>query len=352
MRNTTTTILGASFATLLLLGGNTGCESTTASDVAYEDAYAGSYYYPADVAVAGAYGVGWGYGLYYDTAVADAMPSHFGNGGNGGTGIGGGGGIGGSGGSGGSGGAGGSLGSGTISVRSAVGEAIRLAASGADVCGGNATFTRTTSSTASVCGISAAGFNLVFSSCTLAGGGTVDGTVGAQVTFNASDTNCNSATMLNVSYTGTVTNLTYTGTGGGKIVIPSQTDMATIQTSLGAAPATIGMMSSGEIQRIDGSGTTTSDLTFTGNRTFSAISFPNQTYTVDGTVNFTDKSGGTGTVTASGLVHDNSCCKPTAGTLSINRMGGSHSGSHSWTFSSSCGTATLDGKTVTLPACL
>jgi len=353
MRQTISRFVEACFAASLLTGGIAGCESTTASDVAYEDSYAGDYYYPADVAVAGAYAVGWGYGLYYDTAAGAEVPSALvAAGGAGGIGIG----VGGAGGmaigSGGRNGAGGAGGSRAITVRGAVGQAIRLAASGADVCGSNATFTRATANAGGVCGITTTGFNLVFNSCALPGGGTVDGTVSAQITVNASDNNCTSGTTINVAYTGTITNLTYTGSGGVKVVIPSATDMANMQTTLGTAPTTIAMMSTGEIQRIDGGGTTTSDRSFTGNRTFSSISFPNQTYMLDGSMNFTDKTGGgTATVSSMGLKRDPACCKPVGGTLSVNRTGGNHSGTHSWTFSATCGSATLDGKNVTLPAC-
>ncbi len=325
MRHTTRNFIEACLATSLLAGGIAGCDTTPANDVAYEDAYAGDYYYPADVAVAGAYGVGWGYGLYY-------APSP-------------------DGGAGGSGGAGGKpVGS---SVREAIGNAIRVAASGGDVCGGNATFTRSTAGAPGVCGILTKGFSLTFNSCTLTGGGTLDGTVAVTLDITAGDTNCTSNTGLSVGYTSTVTNLTYTGNAGSKLVIPSQMDTATIQTTLGSPPSSIPMMSTGEIQRIGSNGTVNSDRTYTGSRTFSSISFANQTYTIDGMINVTDKTGGgTGTVSSSGLMREPGCCKPTGGTLSVNRTGGNHAGSHSWTFSSSCGQATLDGKTVTLPACL
>jgi hypothetical protein len=146
--------------------------------------------------------------------------------------------------------------------------------------------------------------------------------------------------------------LTYTGTGNAKIVIPTQMDMATVHIPFGQVPATVTMTSSGEIQRLGSDGTMTSDRTFTGSRTFSITSIADHTYTVDGMINVTDKAGGTGTISATGLGRERNCCKPTAGTLSVSRTGGSHSGTHNWTFTATCGSATLDGKTVTLPACL
>jgi hypothetical protein len=129
-------------------------------------------------------------------------------------------------------------------------------------------------------------------------------------------------------------------------------DMATIHVPFGTAPASVAMTSSGEIQRLATDGSMTSDRTYTGTRTFSAISLVNQTYTVDGMINVTDKAGGTATISGTGLARDRNCCKPTGGTLAVSRTGGSHSGSHSWTFTATCGSAMLDGKTVTLPACL
>jgi hypothetical protein len=52
------------------------------------------------------------------------------------------------------------------------------------------------------------------------------------------------------------------------------------------------------------------------------------------------------------IARGTSCCRPTGGTVAISRTGGSHSGSHTWTFTLTCGSAMLDNKTVTLPACL
>ena len=66
MKNTIKGIINGSIAAgLLLAAGSAGCGSSTSSDVAYEDDYAGDYYYPADVAYSGVYAGGWGYyGIY------------------------------------------------------------------------------------------------------------------------------------------------------------------------------------------------------------------------------------------------------------------------------------------------
>jgi hypothetical protein len=362
MRKTTSDIFELLLAASVLVLPAGGCgSSTSSSDVAYEDGYAGDYYYPADVGYAGVYGAGFGYyGIYAATpplsglaptliALADGgLAGAAGTTGTAGSrGAAGSTGGAGSTGAAGSTGSGGSTTSGSTTVRGAVGEAIRDIALGGTVCPGQVTVTRPAGTAA--CGVSGNGLNIVFNGCVLSAGGTVDGTVNVQFVLTASDTTC---ATLGIGYTSTITNLVYTGTGGAKIVIPSQTDKTTINVAIGQAPATVMMMSSGEIQRIGTDGTQTSDRTFTGTRTFSAISIANHTYTVDGTIDVTDKAGGTATISATGLQRERSCCSPTAGTLAVSRTGGSHSGSHTLTFTATCGSATLDGKTVTLPACL
>ena len=359
MKNAIKGILNGSIAAGLLLAvGSAGCgSSTTASDVAYEDDYAGDYYYPADVAYAGVYAGGFaGYGFYAVTPVgtgaSEALPATQVDGGH----------ISLDGGhitidaghiiidAGRSTDAGGRTGTGATTVRGAVGQAIRDAALGGDLCPGQVTVTPQTGS--AVCGVAAAGVNIAFNGCVLSGGGTVDGTVNVQLTRSASDTNCNAATTITLGYTSTLTNLTYTGTGGAKIVIPNEMTTGTLNFPTGQMPATVGLTTNGEVQRFASGGSMTSDRTFNGMYTFSSISLANQSYTVGGMLNVTDKAGGTATLTGTDLARDTSCCKPTGGTLAVSRTGGIHPGSHSWTFTSTCGSATLDGKTITLPACL
>jgi hypothetical protein len=200
--------------------------------------------------------------------------------------------------------------------------------------------------------VAAAGVNITFNGCVLSGGGTVDGTATVQLTRSASDTNCNSSTTITLGYTSTLTNLSYTGTGGAKIVIPNEMATGTLNFPTGQSPATVGLTTSAEVQRFANGGAMTSDRTYTGMYTFSSISLADQSYTVGGMLNVTDKAGGTATMTGTNIARETSCCRPTGGTLAVSRTGGSHSGSHSWTFTSTCGSAMLDGKNVTLPACL
>ena len=352
MKNAIKGILNGSIAAGLLLAASGGCgSSTTSSDVAYEDDYAGDYYYPADVAYSGVYAGGWGYyGIY--AATPASQPASLRDGGvikfdggsisvdgghvivsvDAGRAV-----------------DGGKV-SGSTTVRAAVGQAIREAALGGVVCAGQATVTPKSGTT--ICGVSASGVNIVFNGCQLSGGGTIDGTVDVQITRSASDTTCGSATSITLGYTSTITNLTYTGTGGAKIVIPNEMSTSTLTYSFGKEPTTASIQTNGEIQRFTTGGSMASDRTYTGTYDISSISLADQSYTVGGMLNVTDKSGGTATFTGTNIARETGCCRPTGGTLAVSRTGGSHSGSHTWTFTSTCGSAMLDGKTVTLPACL
>ncbi|HSY39149.1 MAG TPA: hypothetical protein VLA79_06455 [Polyangia bacterium] len=363
MKNAIKGILKGSIAAGLLLAvGSAGCGSSTSSDVAYEDDYAGDYYYPADVAYSGVYAGGWGYyGIYAATpAGTGASAASVLDGGHvsvdGGVVKFDGGSISVDGGhvivsvdAGHTADAGGKA-TGSTTVREAVGQAIREAALGGVVCAGQATVTPKSGTT--ICGVAASGVNIVFNGCQLSGGGTIDGTVDVQITRAASDTTCGSATTITLAYASTITNLTYTGTGGAKIVIPNEMSTSTLTYSFGQAPTTANIQTNGEIQRFASGGSMTSDRTYTGTYNFSSISLPNQSYTVGGMLNVTDKAGGTATFTGTDIARDTSCCRPTGGSLAVARTGGSHAGSHTWTFTSTCGLAMLDGKTVTLPACL
>lgn len=338
-----------------------GCGGAAAADVAYEDAYAGDYYYPADVAYAGVYAGGWGYyGIYAATPAGVSQPASLLDGGrvsiDGGVVKFDGGSISVDGGhvvvsvdAGRTADAGGRA-TGSTTVREAVGQAIREAALGGVVCAGQVTVTPKTGTT--ICGVAASGVNIVFNGCQLSGGGTVDGTVDVQITRAASDTTCGSSTTITLAYASTITNLTYTGTGGAKIVIPNEMATSTLTYAFGQAPTTANIQTNGEIQRFAGGGSMTSDRTYTGTYNFSSISLANQSYTVGGMLNVTDKAGGTATFTGTDIARDTSCCRPTGGSLAVSRTGGSHSGSHTWMFTSTCGSAMLDGKNVTLPACL
>lgn len=322
-------VQGVVLGCMLSAVGVAGCGAAASEDVAYEDAYGNDYYYPAGVAYAGVYaGYGAGYGLYF------AVPSGVAGGSRAAS----------------TSADGGTPAAGAPVVRGAVADAIRQTAMGISICGGQATVTAHTGTP--VCGNGSAGEQISFSGCQLPAGGTLDGTVDVQLARNASDANCNGSTMIGLSYTATITNLTYTTAGGAKIVIPSQTSTGMLNFPFEKTPTGFTISTTGEVQRFDSGGSMTSDRTYMGTHTFSSVSLADGSYTVSGTLNMQDQSGGGSAVLMGmGLTRTDACCKPTGGTLSISRTGGKSPGQHTWTFSSTCGSATLDGKTVTLPAC-
>jgi hypothetical protein len=306
MTNVTRRILDCcvSAGLLLFVVGSAGCEDD-AEDVGYETAYAGDYTYPADVGYVGGFAGGGYYAAASSTVKATA-------------------------------------------VRGAVGQAIRDAALGSDICAGQVTVTPHDG--ALVCGESRSGVDIVFAGCELAAGGTLDGSVAVQLARSASNANCDSSTTIMIGYTSTISNLTYTTPAGGKVVIPSQTSTANVSYTFGQPPTSVTIMTNGEVQRVGNGGAMNSDRTFTGTHTLSSIS--NNSYTLDGEVTVTDQSGGTATLTGTGLTRDAGCCRPTGGTLTVLRTGGSQPGSHTWTFTPTCGSATLDGETVMLSDCM
>jgi hypothetical protein len=306
MKNAIKRILdGCLSAGLLLAVTSAGCEEEEA-DVAYEDGYAGDYVYPADIGYAGGF-VGGG---YYAAAVGTSA----------------------------------------ITARGAVGQAIRTAVQGGDVCGDKVTVTPRNG--ASVCGDAGTGVTVVFNDCELSNGGMVDGTVDVQLNRSASNVVCDGSTDISLGYTATITDLTYTGVDGRAIFIPNQKSTATINHPFGQMPATVEIETLGEVQRFELGGAKISDRMYSGTQTLSSISLANQSYTLSGVLNVTDESGATGTLTGTDLTIDTSCCRPTGGTLAISRTGGNHAGSHTWTYTPTCGSATLDNTTVTLPDCL
>ena len=287
-------VRGVVLGCLLGAVGVAGCGAAAAEDVAYEDSYGSDYYYPADVAYGGVYaGYGAGYGLYFavPTGVKAATAAD-----------------------------GGAPTSGTTTVRGAVAQAIRQTMMGISVCGSQAVVTNHTG--ALVCGNGSAGAQIVFSGCQLSSGGMIDGTVDVQLTRSASDANCDGSTNISLGYSATITNLVYTAAGGGKVVIPSQTSTATINYPFQKTPTGFAVTTTGEVQRFASGGTMTSDRNYTGTQTYSGVSLADGTYTVGGTMNVQDQSGGSAVLMGMGLTRADGCCKPTGGTLSVTRTGG------------------------------
>jgi hypothetical protein len=111
------------------------------------------------------------------------------------------------------------------------------------------------------------------------------------------------------------------------------------------------IMSNGELQIFNNGGTMLSDHTFMGDNTFTFSG--TQSYSVSGTTTIQEKNGNaTATLTRNGLTRSAGCCRPTSGTMSVNRMGGLFPGQADWSFGPSCGQVERNGASATMPACL
>jgi hypothetical protein len=344
--------------------GYVGCGSDNNGatvSTAYESPYLYTSTYPADVAYSSMYWANdWGYPtLYLDApaqygAPAPAAPS---------TGVGGAMaamGMGGATGAAGATGAGGATSANTGAPRFAsAADLIRALARGdTTICPGQVTVTPKTGPSACTAGVSAgaqvrAGVTIVFNGCQIPDAGTVSGTVDVASTRTASPPECGAGATITLSHTTTITNLVYTAPGGSRVAIPSQTDTGTNTFTFGQTPPTVKISSTGQLQIYGPDGTLTSDKNHQGERTFS-FAGSTTSYNVDGTVNVTDNqlSGVSAAMTLTGLTRVSTCCRPTGGTLQIVRTGGTFPGTHTWTFSPTCGSAMVDGKSVTLPDCI
>jgi hypothetical protein len=320
--STPTTLHVLILAALAPMGA--GCTGTSTVDYVYDDAYVYGYYYPADVAYSSVYWADdW---AYYGYVYAPQSPTPVGNDGGAGT------------------------------VRTGVGDVIRRLARGEQVCPGQVTVTPTTSTPACSNGDASAqtrdGVTLVFTGCALPGGGTLDGKIEVVGHRTASSADCATGTIINLSHTTTITNLVYTGTGGGRLTIPTLTETGNNTYMIGQMPTKFTIGNQGRLQVYASNGNLSADLTVTGTTTFTVAGDRNS-YSVDGALNVQNQSDASqATVTGAGLTRTTACCRPTAGTLSIDRTGGNSPGRHTWSFGSTCGSATRDGAAVSLPACL
>jgi len=336
--------LGVAGALAFLAAGGVGCDNGTSSGVsyAYEDPYLYSYYYPADVGYSSYYWASsWDYGDLYLATITGAD----------------GGAVAPDGGASGAGGSGGSGGSNSaMSARGAVGQIIRALARGEQVCTGQSTITlKNAPPPCTAEGVNAVrtGATIMLNGCQLPAGGTLSGTVDITSNYAANEAACSPNTTITLGHTTTITNLVYTSPAGGQIVIPTQMDTGSNNFSFGQNPTTITIMSQGQLQFFNASGAKTADLNHTGTRMFK-FAGSRSAYTVNGTVNVTDNmnAGVTAMLTAMGLQRTTDCCRPTGGTLTIARTGGAFPGTHTWTFTSTCGGVKRDNTSVTLPACL
>jgi hypothetical protein len=291
---------------------------TTTSTAAYDDAYLYDGYYPADVAYASSYwAYGWDYGgFYYLTNDATAAAAAGGTG------------------------------------HPGLGAAIKALARGQQICPGQATVTEKTS--ASICAANAAalraGVTIQFNNCAVSGA-IISGTVDVTGTATASDQACGGTTNVTLNFTSTLTNLSLTGSDGRKLVIPNQTNTGMASFTYGQAPAQMTIQTNGELQLLDTAGSVISDHTYMGDNTFT---FSGTTsYSVTGTTNVQEKNGAaTATITRQGLTRSGDCCRPTGGSITVNRTNGQYPGQADWTFGPSCGQVSRNGTSATMPTCM
>ena len=314
-RNTLRHVI-AGAAVALATAGTVGCTDTgtvSTTGYVYDDAYLYTTYYPADVAYASSY---WAYpyalgGFYYFGEDAAQTTPHTG-----------------------------------------VAAAIKALARGEQVCPGQVTVSEKTS--AVVCATNAAaaraGATITFNNCN-ANGGVINGSIDITGTATASDQSCSATTMISLMHTSTFTNLSFATTDGRKIVIPNATNTGMTDFTFGATPTTTTINSNGELQLFDTSGTMSADLTFMGDNSFTFSG--TQSYAVNGTTTVSEKSGGaTATLTKMNLTRSGGCCRPTSGSVSVDRSGGIAPGQADWSFGPSCGQVERNGTSATMPACI
>ena len=190
---------------------------------------------------------------------------------------------------------------------------------------------------------------IVFNACVVSGA-TISGTFDVVSNRSASEQTCSTTTTITLGHTTTITNLTVSD-ANGKIFIPSQTDTGMTTYTFGQTPTSIAFNTTGEMQIFDNAQTMQGDLTYTGMDTVTLSG--NSSYSVDGTMTVQEKNGpASATITKKGLTRSSSCCRPTGGTVTIDRTGGNHPGQANWTFGPSCGTVMRNNVTATLPACI
>jgi hypothetical protein len=235
------------------------------------------------------------------------------------------------------------------------GAVLRALARGESVCPGQVSVVTTT--TTELCPNAAqttmrTGASVIFTGCILEGGGRLDGMVTVQSTPTLSNGACDASTMVNVSYTATVTNLSYLAPGGTRIAIASQIDTGSYARPLGGAPTSLNVATTGRAQLYDAGGALVADHIVKGTRSFTfSRKAETSSYAVDGALTVQDASrGATFTATAMGLTRTAGCCRPTGGTLTVVDAAGA--GTNTWTFGPACGALAVNGTAVDLPACL
>jgi hypothetical protein len=283
---------------------------------AYEDPYLYDYYYTTDMFYSSYYwAYPWDYGYYVYQTTGDNQSNQ----------------------------------------RASIGTAVRALARGESICPGQVTVTPRTAPPA--CGATGedavrSGANIVFDNCKLSDGAMLSGTVDVQTTRTASQPTCGANTTISLQVNVAIGSMTYVAPEGGRLVITNETDTASSTFPYNQTPTQVTVDSKGRLQLYNSSGTTLSDHNFQGHRTIT-YSAANKSYAVSGNLDTEDNlAGGNATLTGTNITRTTGCCRPTGGTLMVDRTGGPRPGQHTWTFGPSCGDARQDDRSLTLPACL
>ena len=121
--------------------------------------------------------------------------------------------------------------------------------------------------------------------------------------------------------------------------------------TFGQNPTMTTITSNGEMQLFDSAGAMASDLTFMGDNTFTFSG--TQSYSVSGTTTVSEKNGNaTATLTRTNLTRSGGCCRPTSGSISVNRQGGILPGQADLVVWSVLRPGERNGTTATMPSCL
>ncbi len=191
------------------------------------------------------------------------------------------------------------------------------------------------------------GARVTFDNCVLASGERIDGVVQVQSTHEFTDENCDASTLVTVTVTSSYENLSFTKADGSRSVVPSMTHTASYSRLYGSPPVAVSTSGSGTLELYDAAGSPLTQLAVQSSQGLVLGSDPEpSSYRVYGVVRVTDQNlGQAATLSGSDILHQESCCQPTAGELTVSAEDGRQS---TLSFGPECGQASQDGELVTL----
>jgi hypothetical protein len=155
---------------------------------------------------------------------------------------------------------------------------------------------------------------------------------------------------VSVSYTSISTDLSYTAPSGTRVVAPSLSRSGSYTRLLMAAPSALSISTSGRLEHFAKDGSLVAQLGLSGTQSVVLNGSADAAgYRLDGALTVHDTLRGEAlTLTGSDLTRTETCCRPSAGTLTIT---GSERDTDVWRFGPSCGDLELNGDSVTLSEC-